>query len=429
MNPTSSRMDIDSVLAALGISAAAPILAPHWESSGASLLPGLPPFLSAEAISRTRLLARLPQEANPVLHETARQIVASPPLLQLAWHCQRLLCQHLDYGVAEIRQWPVLTAALGELSGAFYLLVGLAAIPHIQAIHKKLDIPRPISLDTCGRLYPEIVGRYRDHHAGQFGVWPGTVYWLRNYICGDLYTLGRLEYMIRPFRGAVRAFRHRGTRAVVALAADGSLFDGEGLAVRSEAANTWRAELWQGDGRVCGFPVSPHGHAVQREIALPLEEWDQALSPGEAMLEVHIPGGGQMTPASCGASMRQAREFFPRYFPHKTFAGFSCGSWILNPQLAQIYRPDSNMVLWQRELYLYPIPSGDRSGLVFVFGKDDIDLDTAPRDTSLRRALLDHMAAGGRLIGGGMFSLDEDFAHFGNQVYRRHWRESGIASH
>ena len=51
------------------------------------------------------------------------------------------------------------------------------------------------------------------------------------------------------------------------------------------------------------------------------------------------------------------------------------------------------MVLWQQELYLHPIPSGDRSGLVFVFSKDDIDLNTAPRDTSLRRALLDHWQA------------------------------------
>ena len=79
----------------------------------------------------------------------------------------------------------------------------------------------------------------------------------------------------------------------------------------------------------------------------------------------------------------------------------------------------TNRVLWQQELYLHPIPSGDRSGLVFVFGKDDIDLNTAPRDTSLRRALLDHLVAGGSLINGGMFMLLEDFAHFGTQFYRR----------
>jgi len=30
------------------------------------------------------------------------------------------------------------------------------------------------------------------------------------------------------------------------------------------------------------------------------------------------------------------------------------------------------MVLWQQEFYLHPIPSGDRSGLVFVFGAADV---------------------------------------------------------
>lgn len=128
-----------------------------------------------------------------------------------------------------------------------------------------------------------------------------------------------------------------------------------------------------------------------------------------------------MSLAHCQQSMRQAMDFFARYFPAQSPAAFACNSWILNPQLAHIYRDDSNMVLWQRELYLYPIPSGDRSGLRFIFGKDDIDVSTAPRDTSLRRALLNHLQAGGRLIGGGMFFLCEDFDEFGNQIYQRHW--------
>ncbi len=415
-------MNINDVLETLDIADAAAILAPHWDSSATSLPDHLPHFLSPETISSTRALAHLPVEADPVLYAAAQKIAASPPLLQLAWHCQRLLCEHLDYELAKLRQWPVLTAALGELSGAFYLLVGLAAMPRIRAIHQKLGIPEDISLATCGRHCPETVGRYREHHNGQFGVLPGAIHWLRHYICGDLYRLGRLEYMIRPFGGPLHVFRHQHTRAVVALSTDASLFDDEGLAVRTDAidaTHTWRAELSQHDGYISGFPISPHGHALQREITLCLDEWQNALSPGDAIIEVHIPGGGQMSVASCRESMQQALDFFPRYFPQQTFAGFACGSWILNPQLAQIYRADSNMVLWQRELHLYPTPSGSRSGLTFVFGKDDIDIETAPRDTSLRRALLDHMAAGGRLIGGGMFMLCEDFAHFGTQVYHQ----------
>jgi hypothetical protein len=62
--------------------------------------------------------------------------------------------------------------------------------------------------------------------------------------------------------------------------------------------------------------------------------------------------------------------------------------------------------------------------LHFIFGSGDVDLKTAPRDTSLRRALLDHVAADGRLIGGGMFLLLEDFQYYGEQVYRNQWDDT-----
>lgn len=413
--------DLSCVLNALDIAEAAPIIEPYWQQSITRFPDDVPSFLTPDAISQARILARLPPEADPVLHSLARHILATPALLQYAWHCQLLLCEFLDYDTAMIRQWPELSATLGNDAGAFYLLVGLAAIPQIRAAHKKLAIPEAISLDTCGRHYPETVGRYRDHHDGLFGVKPGALYWLRNYIRGDLYRLGRLEYMLRPFSGRVRAFRHRHTRAVVALAADGTAFDQEGLATRPETKGAWCATLSEQNKTICGHPIAPSGYAQTQQISLSLDEWQPALAAGDTILDVHIPSGGQMTLASCRESMQQARDFFPRYFPDTHCAGFACGSWILNPQLAQIYRPHCNIVLWQRELYLYPMVSGDRSGLVFVFGTDEVDLETAPRDTSLRRALLDHLVAGGRLIGGGMFLLNEDFTRFGDQPYHQHW--------
>ena len=410
-------MDLNDILKTLGVASAAEILAPHWDQSASSLPAELPRFLAPETITRTRELGHLAAEADPELYEAARLITSSPELLHLAWHCQRLLCEHLDYESSEIGRWPVLTKALGKRSGAFYLLIALEAISRIRAVHQRLGIPDHISRATCGHI-PEPVRMYRDHHAGHFGIRPRALYWLRNHIQGNLYRLGRFEYMVKPFRGPLKAFRHGETRAVIALATAGSLFDTKGFVTGSDAADVWMSRLEESDKNIVGFPISPHGCAVDREKALPLDEWELALAPGDAILEVHIPGGGNMTLERCRESMQQALEFFPRYFPEKTFVGFACGSWILNPQLEQIYRPDSNMVLWQRELYLFPIPSGDRSGVHFVFGTDDIDIDSAPRDTSLRRALLDHMTSGGRLIGGGMFILLEDFERFGTQVYR-----------
>ncbi len=423
MSSTGHSHALHGVLEQLSIPEATELFAPHWEDSVAALPDDVPHFLRPDSIREYAAWAHLPDNTHEALFLAAERTAASLPLLQFAWHCQRLLGEHFDYETAKIRQWPTLERALDDLSGAFYLLVGLAAIPRMRAAHARHGIPSDVSRATCGRHYPETLGRYREHHDGRVGVLPGALYWLRNYVLGDLYRIGRLEYMIRPFPAYVHVYRHRSTRAVVALATEGSHFDGEGLATAADAPGARRAAFWEAGRAVHGTAIAPDGYATAHTLALPLDDWQCVLAPGDPVLDVHIPTGGQMTLARCRESMQQAMAFFAHHFPQQPFSAFSCGSWILNPQLAQIYRPDSNMVLWQRELYLYPIPSGDRSGLVFVFGKDDIDLETAPRNTSLRRTLLDHMRAGGRLIGGGMFFLCEDFDQFGMQAYRRCWND------
>ena len=59
-----------------------------------------------------------------------------------------------------------------------------------------------------------------------------------------------------------------------------------------------------------------------------------------------------------------------------------------------------------------------RNTLVRVFGSVPDDLTAAPRDTTLRRAILDHLLAGGYLSAGRCFLLSEDL-RWGEQVYRR----------
>jgi len=413
-------VELRDVLKELDIVESEDLLSEHWEQSEASFPNELPRFLKADKITESRTLGGLVVEADSELHEAARRIASSPALLHLAWHCQRLLFEHLDYQPARISQWPILDKVLGDLSGAFYLLIALEAVPRIRAVHAALGIPDPVSGDTCHH-YLEPVRMYRERFGGHFGVQPRTLYWWRNHVQGDLYRLGRLEYMLKPFNGGLQAYRHRETGEVVALAADGGRFDPEGFVARSDGEIAWKAQFEERDGRAVGFPIAPLGYAVEREVSLPLSAWEPVLSPGDRILEVHIPAGGKMTPERCRESMQQALDFFPRNFPEKPFVGFACYSWILDPHIAEIYRPDANMVRWQRELYLFPVSSGNRAGLYFVFGEDEVDPDSAPRDTSMRRALLDHLAAGGGVVSEGMFLLTEDFGRFGTQVYRDRW--------
>ena len=409
------------VLQTLYIEGATQLFAPHWAESAAAQPSDRPSFLQPDLIRDCVRLARLSDDTLPTLCEAAERVASSTALSALAWHCQRLLCEHPEYEANQILQWPTLDSYMGDLAGAFYLLVGLTAIPRMRAVHAQFDIPDDISRASCGRHYPETLWRYRQFHKDRVGVIPGSIYWVRNYVFNHLYRIGRLEYMIRPFGSHVHVYRHISTRQVIALAADGTYFDDEGLATTAGQPGARRAEFHETNGLIRGLAIAPNGYVTASPRILYTDQWQRVLSPGDPIFDVHIPSGGQMSLASCHQSMKQAMAFFARYFPGPSPTAFSCSSWILNPQLAHIYRDDSNMVHWQKELYLYPIPSGDRSGLRFIFGKDDIDISTAPRDTSLRRALLDHLQVGGRIISGGMFFLCEDVDEFGSQTYRRQW--------
>jgi hypothetical protein len=164
--------------------------------------------------------------------------------------------------------------------------------------------------------------------------------------------------------------------------------------------------------------VPPVGHAVRRQVRLRRDEWRQVLAPGDPVLHVHIPAGSAMDFDRCGRSYAAALEFFPRHFPDRPFVGFACSSWLLDPQLQRLLPAASNIARLQREVYLLPGSSSGANTLGRVFGAVPDDLARAPRDTTLQRAILDHLQAGGHLSSGKCFLLREDL-RWASQVYRR----------
>lgn len=395
------------------------VLAPHWADTLAAGDGRLPDFLQPETIAELRRAAGLPPAADTPLVETARRIAGDPALRLLARHCYRLLYAHADYN--RFGAWPSFQTVLGENAGVFYLLILLAAAPFIRAQQRRRNIPEEITRATCDRR--DAVERYRATHQGRWGADRRSLYWTRFYTNGDLYRLGRMEYMLRGFKGLVEVYRHARTGATVAFAPDGAMYDAQGLAVKSaDGVNpppgTWTASLTIAGGWIQGCPILPEGVAVRRQIRLPAQAWRRALGKDDWTMDMHIPAGGGMTLELCGASMRQAADFFPRYFPDRPTSSITCASWIFNTQLDGIFTPETNLVRFQHELYLYPVPSTGRDGLVFIFGQDDPRPDTAPRGTRLQRAILDFLAAGNRWRNGGMFFLAADLPHFGQGWYR-----------
>ncbi|MFI6481371.1 acyltransferase domain-containing protein [Nonomuraea sp. NPDC050663] len=120
----------------------------------------------------------------------------------------------------------------------------------------------------------------------------------------------------------------------------------------------------------------------------------------DTAIGLHIPDSGPLTPEAVDASLDEARVFFPRHFPDERYSAFSCGSWLLDPQLQEYLPQDSNIVRFQQRFELEPYEEpegldGDVEVLRFAFRTLSTPLDQLPRRTVLQRAVVDHLKAGG----------------------------------
>jgi len=419
-------MKLEDALAAIGEPETIDAVMGNWEASLMTQPADRPSFLCPSEFKVSRHWAGLDAEIDPVLEAGADRIVDNQALLDLAWYCHNCLFEYDN--IKQFTDWPTLEPALGELAGVFYLLVALGLAPRLRALHESMGVPEQVTRDCC-RQISAVDERYQTGHGGRRGIDKRVLYWLRHYVNGILFRTGRFEYMIKPFWCGVVGYRNRQTGEVVALAEDGARFDGEGQAARSgdESAEVWTATPVEDDAAFTGYPISPEGMAIRSQVSLPRSAWERVLGREHNVLQMHIPGGGSMTPERCGESLREAIRFFSHYFPDEPFVGIACTSWIFNTQLQDFLPRTANLPTFQRELYLFPVPSSGLDGVYFIYGREDItDWTTAPRGTTLHRAISDHLAAGGRLRNGGMFILTEDLQHFGSEHYRSGWPPADV---
>ena len=393
-------------------------LALRWDESMASM-PETLSFLQPEQITEGIEWGGLDLKDQEPLEQAGRRIQDDPALKALAWHA---CCRLYDYDDrVDFSKWPTLDEAMNDSSGAFYLLVGMAMVPRTRAVHKALAVPEDITRETCLQ-----VGCFADNFAkgrhGRLGLFRGQLFWMRNYTDGKLFRLGRFEYKLEPMGPFVHVFRHREKGLTVALSGDGRWYNDAGYAVQANEPDSWQASLTLSEDEARGYPIHPRGHALHHEVALPRAEWDYFVKPGDYMLDMHIPSGGQMTPEKCLDSMRRGVAFFRKQFPDKPFESFWCHSWIFGPQLEKIFPESANLVKFLREVYLYPLFSED-GGLWFIFLQDKFDLATAPRENTLQMTVAQYLEKGGDWHEGGMIALVDDLDHFGEQVYRSRWPE------
>ncbi len=394
-------------------------LSQEWDDSQARWPGDEPFFLQPAYIAQACRSAALPEEAVRRSVAAAKIVAEEPALSALIWHFAHCLGSK-EYPRSAIAKWPSLDhVAFDVQSEQLYLLAVLAALDRARDLYGQRLIPEDVVLATWAD-----VGRwaavYHERH-GTWGLTLGNLNWLTNHLRCEIFQLGRLQFQLNSFRCQVRAFRHRASGAVLALSEDGLSYrsDGQrnGAGGVTESVGVWESKLELTDEAVLGNPILPVGQAIAELYRLSRDEWEQILAPGDPVLQIHIPAGSRLDFEQCGDSFQRSLVFFPRYFPEFEFVAWAGSSWLLDPQLEKLLGPEANLVRFLSEFYLLPIKSDGRDVLRRVFGEIPDDLARAPRDTTLRRALIDHLSAGGHWHDAAGFIMRQDL-DWGKQFYR-----------
>lgn len=319
---------------------------------------------------------------------------------------------------------PLPEKLFGSNAGVFQMMAVLGAAPRVVESFARLGIPEHYALATQQYL-PGASIIYASGHEGNPGFNLKQAYWVRYYIDGRLFRLGRLEYLLHPLPSWVPpVFRRRGDGKLAVLLADGTPIGADRRTAPNGAEVVFTASLRQRDNHIYGTPVTADGIAqIDREVSLDLDEWEAIVTPWEIVPSLHIPSGGGMTLELLAASLREAVEFFPRYLNFSPRI-FVCHSWIFSADWEELL-PESNMMKFRRELYTVQSPqrASGRDGLFFIFGRDDGEVKSYPADNSVRRAFHELFRNGRPARSGTAFITAADVERFGSAYYLGLYRD------
>ena len=360
------------------------------------------------------------EETIVYIIEYAKKINNNPALKRLFVHMHYMFFISPDYikniGDKSLKMEDVLK----EEGFSFNLLLALSGVNVCKQYFDSLNMPGDVSEGAI-----KDISLWVTHFKNNIGVTrlnTRMLHWECGLLKGNLYRLGRLQFNIRPFKGEIIVFRNKKTNQVQALVNDGIVINSsgqfDGVDGVFDETGAWTSKLLRNEQHIIGNPVSPQGNIQHETICLELSEWDEVLAPGDPILDTHIPAGEKLDIRTCAESMQYAIKFFAKYFPDKSFKGWACHSWFLDNQYEMILPESSNILKFQRELYLYPINQSGEDSYWRIFGENGMKdgIEKAPRNNSMQRAIAEFIEKGGKLRAGGGFFLKDDMP-WGKQVY------------
>ena len=245
--------------------------------------------------------------------------------------------------------------------------------------------------------------------------------WDMNFYTCSIFLLDRFLFIPYRYGDQMTFFRENESGKVIALNHAGIQVrrDGqpEGINDIYDADFCFNTSWDEDDETICAHRMNPIGIIEKEKMSLKKQDWSELLWEGNELLALHVPEGPGYTPERMKKSMELALTFYNTYFPEMEVKGFWSESWLYDPRLSLLLEEDSNIVRTQRQMFLYPVMSGDAMLRYELFGDANADLDKIEKKTSLQKKAYDYLKKGKRFQTTGMIILNEQVKCIGEQPY------------
>lgn len=270
-------------------------------------------------------------------------------------------------------------------------LLVVAGFPGMFDEHKRRGVGLKITRATTADL-PRWI---HDHHTKRTHRPDLPLSWFRKHLKYGLLELGGLQFLPRTFDGTVHVYsRADPGSAPVALASNGVICTADGWP--GVGADGFVTTLDPSSTEVTGHPVDPEtGQYMPLSIHLDLSQWSLRLSPGDPVLDVHIPSAASLTPEQSKIAFDAAAEVFGRCFPEVAWRAFTCTSWLLDRELHHCLPPLSKILRFGRCFHPFPPKETNCHQFMERVFANTANWRSFSARTSLQKAAQAHFLIGG----------------------------------
>lgn len=291
------------------------------------------------------------------------------------------------------------------------MLPFLALVPYIKKTYDDLvrrGLPADVIAQTVNQ-YEDCLFVY-EKRFDRLGLNMRYFSHLQEYVDCEILNVDRLRFGFASMKHPVYTLRHRQTGEYTVIVGAGEM-TADGLVARTAPKGVpaaFTASFEETDDAYRGTPARENGTCSDRIATYYKKDYELVLKPGDLCLATHIHPYGALTREACMASYRRTLELVRKHYPELDFRAFSCHSWMMSPELAEVMKPGSKVLDFQSFYNRFPVPTRGEGVLNFVFYmKGYHDYTQLPEDTSLQRALKQRYLAGGRLNEyGGVMPFD-----------------------